>query len=102
MEPFSRNELALAVVGGHHRRFCLEKPADIGEPGTKRTSQPIQVTVSEAPGSHPLPEQKLLKLSRYPRFTTRLVLQDKSLTAFSNSLVQYSKTFLSSYDAFFG
>lgn len=59
------------------------------------------MTLTEAPGAQTLTDHKLLKLTPSANVLKRLVLRYASLIAVIKSLVFYSKTFGSSYDATF-
>lgn len=62
-ELFEKEDLSPAIVDGRHRRSCLEKLAESGEPGTECASQPTCMTLIKAPGSEVVTVHNLLKLS---------------------------------------
>lgn len=96
---FLKEEIALAIIDGRHRRFCARKLADSGKQGTEWASQPTRLTLMKAAGSQVFTDQEVLKLSRSPNIMRELVLQDTSLIAVIESVAQCSKTLKSSYDA---
>lgn len=96
---FLERELALAIFDGRQCRSCTQKLADSSEPGTKWASKLVWMTFTEALGSLPLTDHKLLKLSGTRNVMTELLFVDIALTTVIKSLWQSSKTFKSSYGA---
>lgn len=62
-ECFLKEKVFLAAVDGCHRSSCILKLAKYGQPGTKRISQPIWLTLIIAPDSEVFTDFRILKLS---------------------------------------
>lgn len=98
---FLKKEFELAIVDGRRRRFGFQKLAYSGEQGAEWASQPIRVTVIEAPALQFFNGHEILKLSRSAKVMSGLLLRDTSLMAVIKSIVQLSETLESSCDVFF-
>lgn len=98
---FSRKTFSLAIVDGCHRGACIQKLGTSVQPGTECAFQPIRMTLIRASESAARTKHEHVKLSSFTKILSEHFLQDTSVTAVINSLVQYSETFESTYGAFF-
>lgn len=99
---FLKTQSAHAVVKGHRHFSFIYTLANFGEPGAEWASQPIPMTLIEAPGFQLVIDFELLKFTRSGNVMMGLVLQDVHLVVVIKLVVQYSKNFQSSYDESFG